>query len=240
MPRACRRRDQSAGESTEYSGRSPSKLAHFSIRITDRSNILPKSESKPDIFSPKKAWPCGNSRAARFLLFRSFILSWESRMKRIEVVITPWTLDAFKEAAPQLGISEFDLIEIYRSGYATIKERQRIYRGCEFTIDLVARFRIEFVLFDDDLQAKLDHLIELVHPESIAIFRLDQTISPAKGQLKSTPPSLRTEAADQVDMPARQLFRFLPRKGSKDSDVSSRRFAPGRRDDNDGHGQYRE
>lgn len=101
-------------------------------------------------------------------------------MKRIEVVITPWTLDAFKEAAPQLGIAEFDLVEIYRSGCATSQRNQHIYRGRDYTRDFLPRLRIEFVLFDDKVQTILHELLALVRPESIAIFKLDQTISPIK------------------------------------------------------------
>ena len=97
-------------------------------------------------------------------------------MKRIEAVITPWTLDAFKEAAPRLGITEFDLVEVYRSRCETSAKRQRLYRGREFEAELIPRLRIEFVLFDDHVQSALHQLLELVHPESIAIFTLDQEI----------------------------------------------------------------
>jgi nitrogen regulatory protein PII len=73
-------------------------------------------------------------------------------MKRIEAVITPWTLDAFKEIAPRLGISEFDIVQIYRSGGAPAGGRQHLYRSCEFTADL-SRLRLEFLLFDDKVQS---------------------------------------------------------------------------------------
>ena len=76
-------------------------------------------------------------------------------MKRIEAVITPWTLDTFKEAAPQLGISEFELVEVYRLGCASIEGGKRIYRGVEFKADLSPRLRVEFVMFDDNVQAAL-------------------------------------------------------------------------------------
>ena len=104
-------------------------------------------------------------------------------MKRIEVVITPWALDAFKEAAPRLGISEFDIVQIYRSGGALAGGRQQLYRGCEFTADL-SRLRLEFLLFDDKVQSTLHQLCELMHPESITVFKLDQhvrTTSPTNG-----------------------------------------------------------
>jgi nitrogen regulatory protein PII len=102
-------------------------------------------------------------------------------MKRIEMVITPWTLETFKAAALQLGISEFDLVEVYRSGCATIETQQRLYRGHEFAADLLPRLRLEFVLFDDDVKTALHQLLQLVHPESIAVFKMDQTVWPVKG-----------------------------------------------------------
>ena len=111
-------------------------------------------------------------------------------MKRVEAVITPWALDAFKEAAPRLGISEFDIVQIYRSGGALADGRKQLYRGCTFTADL-SRLRVEFLLFDDKVQSTLHQLCELVHPESITVFKLDQhvrTTSPTNGNLKDLNP----------------------------------------------------
>jgi hypothetical protein len=51
-----------------------------------------------------------------------------------------------------------------------------MYRGLEFKADLSPRLRVEFVMFDDDVQAPLHQLLELVHPESISVFRLDQEV----------------------------------------------------------------
>jgi len=150
-------------------------------------------------------------------------------MKRIEAVITPWTLDTFKEAAPGLGISEFDVVEVFRSGCALTDGQQRLYRGREFRADLLPRLRLEFVLFDDDVQATLHRLLELVHPESIAIFRLDRTIAPAKCHLNNSP--LRQMKTNQREAPTCQFIGFLPR-GAKDSDISSNISLPPTANDN--------
>jgi nitrogen regulatory protein PII len=107
-------------------------------------------------------------------------------MKRIEAVITPWALDVFKEVAPRLGISEFDVVQIYRSGGAMAERRQQVYRGCRFTADL-SRLRLEFLLFDDKVQSTLHQLCELVQPESITVIKVNQhvrTISPTNRNLK--------------------------------------------------------
>jgi len=106
-------------------------------------------------------------------------------MKRIEAVILPRNLDTFKEAAPRLGITEFTLIEVYRSGCTTIDKQTRLYRGREFTADFLPCLKLEFALFDDAVQTTLHQLLELVNPESIAVFGLDQTLRLvlAKGHL---------------------------------------------------------
>ncbi len=54
-------------------------------------------------------------QAAWLALSRAAI---SSQMKRIEAVIAPWTLEAFREAAPRLGITDFDLVEVYHSAPA--------------------------------------------------------------------------------------------------------------------------
>jgi nitrogen regulatory protein PII len=103
-------------------------------------------------------------------------------MKRIEAVITPRTLSTFKAAVPRLRISEFELVEVYGLGCETISGGKGIYQGSEYRADLSPSLRVEFVMFDDDVQATLHRLLELVHPESISVFRLDQearTISAA-------------------------------------------------------------
>jgi nitrogen regulatory protein P-II 1 len=90
-------------------------------------------------------------------------------MKRIEAVITPRTLDTFKAAARRLGISEFELVEVYRLGSNATEGGKGIYQGCEYRTDLSPRLRVEFVMFDDEVQATVHRLLEFVHPESIGI-----------------------------------------------------------------------
>jgi hypothetical protein len=73
-----------------------------------------------------------------------------------------------------------------------------LYRGCEYAVDLVPSLRLEFVLFDDDVQTTLHDLLELIHPESIAVFTLNQIISPARRRAKDPPPLRDDETASTV------------------------------------------
>jgi nitrogen regulatory protein PII len=83
----------------------------------------------------------------------------ESPMKRIETVITPWSPDTFKEVAPKIGISRIQSNRGYSTGRTTVEKRKRLYRGTEYTTDLLARLKLEFVLFDDNVSAMLMSLL---------------------------------------------------------------------------------
>jgi nitrogen regulatory protein PII len=138
-------------------------------------------------------------------------------MKRIEATITPASLDTFKSVVREIGIAEFDIVEVYRSSSATTAGRYRLYRGREFVAELAPRLKLEFAVFDDDVQTTLHQLSELVHPESIAVFQLDQTHRPAAEQLTDAPPSGRTTNPQSAEVAMRQIIGMIARNGSKRS-----------------------
>jgi hypothetical protein len=145
-------------------------------------------------------------------------------MKRIELVITPWALNAFKASAARLDIPEFDLIQVYRSVRPGVKRRSRFYRGGEFTSDMLPRLRVEFVLFDEALDGTLRTLRESVSPDSITIFSLDhdlRSFSVEHGRL-STNPSITTHALDQgCDNSTSEASDPLDGKGNNDQDTDN-------------------
>jgi nitrogen regulatory protein P-II 1 len=97
-------------------------------------------------------------------------------MKRIELVIDPGTLDRFTEAAKDLSLSDFDVTEVRRTLPTSVRERQRLYRGHEFVLDLVDRLKVDLTVADDVATQIARELIESVRPESIAILRLDHAV----------------------------------------------------------------
>jgi len=100
-----------------------------------------------------------------------------ANMKRIELVIDLDTLDRFTEAAEGLNLSDFDVTEVRRTPRSSSRERQRLYRGREFVLDLVDRLKIDLSVADDAATGIAHELIESVRPESIAILRLDHPAS---------------------------------------------------------------
>ena len=97
-------------------------------------------------------------------------------MKKIEIVITSSTLDAFKNSAFELGIAEFDVTEVYRSSCALFQGCGRLCHGHRSARDLSPRLRVGFVLFDEDYEVVLNRLLKVRRPESTLVFRVDQEI----------------------------------------------------------------
>ena len=97
-------------------------------------------------------------------------------MKRIELVIDPNTFDRFRDAARDLNLSDYDVTEVRRTLPASIRERQRLYRGREFVLDLVERLKIDLMVADDAAMQIARELVESVRPESLAILRLEQAV----------------------------------------------------------------
>ena len=97
-------------------------------------------------------------------------------MKRIELVIDPSTFDRFRDAVKDLDLSDYDVTEVRRTLPASIRERQRLYRGREFVLDLVERLKIDLMVADDAAMQIARELVESVRPESLAILRLEQPV----------------------------------------------------------------
>ena len=97
-------------------------------------------------------------------------------MKRIELVIDPGIFDRFRDAARDLNLSDYDVTEVRRTLPASIRERQRLYRGREFVLDLVERLKIDLMVADDAAMQIARELVESVRPESMAILRLEQAV----------------------------------------------------------------
>ena len=97
-------------------------------------------------------------------------------MKRIELVIDPGTLDRFRDAAKDLNLYDFEVTEVRRMLPAGTRERQRLYRGREFVLDLVERLKIDLMVADDAAMQIARELVESVRPESMAILRLEHAV----------------------------------------------------------------
>jgi nitrogen regulatory protein P-II 1 len=67
-------------------------------------------------------------------------------MKLVVAVVKPFKLDDVKEALKDLGIQGLTATE--SQGFGRQRGHTEVYRGAEYTIDLVPKVRIEVVLDD--------------------------------------------------------------------------------------------
>jgi nitrogen regulatory protein P-II 1 len=77
-------------------------------------------------------------------------------MKLITAVIKPFKLDDVKNALESFGVNGITVSEA--SGYGRQRGHTEVYRGAEYTVDLVPKVRLE-VLVDD---ADADDVIEVI------------------------------------------------------------------------------
>ena len=89
-------------------------------------------------------------------------------MKLVTAVIKPHKWEDVREALETFGVTGMTVSEV--SGYGRQKGHTEVYRGAEYTVDLVPKVRIEVLVEDDDA----DDVIEVlkIWPDSDVNGRL--------------------------------------------------------------------
>jgi len=72
-------------------------------------------------------------------------------MKKIEAIIQPFKFDDVKEALTQAGVEGMTITEV--KGFGRQKGHTEIYRGSEYTVDVLPKVKIEVVAGDDKVEA---------------------------------------------------------------------------------------
>ena len=79
-------------------------------------------------------------------------------MKKVEAIIKPFMLEEVKEGLSSLGIKGMTVSEV--KGFGRQKGHSEIYRGVEYTVDFVAKVKIEIVVDDDMCDKVVDVILE--------------------------------------------------------------------------------
>ena len=79
-------------------------------------------------------------------------------MKLITAIIKPFKLDDVKAALEAYGIQGMTVSEA--SGYGRQRGHTEVYRGAEYTVDLVPKVRLEVVVEDDDADSVVDVIVK--------------------------------------------------------------------------------
>ncbi len=86
-------------------------------------------------------------------------------MKLVTAIIKPFRLEDVREALVALGVPGMTVSEA--SGYGRQRGHTEVYRGAEYTIDLVPKVRIEVVVEDADEDSVIDMIVATARTNSI-------------------------------------------------------------------------
>ena len=79
-------------------------------------------------------------------------------MKLITAVIKPHKLDEVKAALESFGVQGMTVSEA--SGYGRQRGHTEVYRGAEYTVDLVPKVRIEVLVEDADVDDVMEVIVK--------------------------------------------------------------------------------
>ena len=79
-------------------------------------------------------------------------------MKLVTAIIKPFKLDDVKAALEVIGVAGLTVSEV--QGFGRQKGHTEVYRGAEYTVDLVPKVRVEVLVGDDAAIAVLDAVSE--------------------------------------------------------------------------------
>lgn len=79
-------------------------------------------------------------------------------MTKLEAIIQPSRFDAVKEALREIGVDGMTVSEV--RGHGRQKGHTEVYRGREYTVDLLPKIKIEMVLTDSLVDAAIQTVLQ--------------------------------------------------------------------------------
>jgi len=79
-------------------------------------------------------------------------------MKLVTAVIKPFKLDDVKTALESFGVHGLTVTE--SSGYGRQKGHTEVYRGAEYTVDLVPKVKVEVLVEDEEVEDVIDVIVK--------------------------------------------------------------------------------
>ncbi len=79
-------------------------------------------------------------------------------MKKIEAVVQPFKLDDVREALKGIGIDGMTTYDV--RGHGRQKGHKEVYRGLEYTVDLLPKVKIEAIVPDDRVEETVEAIVE--------------------------------------------------------------------------------
>jgi nitrogen regulatory protein P-II 1 len=79
-------------------------------------------------------------------------------MKLVTAIVKPFKLDDVKAALETLGVQGLTVSEV--QGFGRQKGHTEVYRGAEYTVDLVPKIRVEVLVASDDADKVVTAIVE--------------------------------------------------------------------------------
>ncbi len=79
-------------------------------------------------------------------------------MKKIEAVIQPFKLDDVREALKAVGVDGMTTYDV--RGHGRQKGHKEVYRGQEYTVDLLPKVKLESIVADDRVDETVTAIVE--------------------------------------------------------------------------------
>lgn len=100
-------------------------------------------------------------------------------MTKIEAVIQPSKLESVKEALLEIGVEGMTVIEA--RGHGRQKGHTEVYRGREYTVDLLPKIKLEMVLADELVEKAVETIVAVARTGKIGdgkifLSRIDEAI----------------------------------------------------------------
>jgi len=103
----------------------------------------------------------------------------QAAMKKLEAIIQPSRLDSVKDALREIGVDGMTISEV--RGHGRQKGHTEVYRGNEYTVDLLPKIKIETVLPDNLVDSAVQTILKIARTGKIGdgkifLSRVDEAI----------------------------------------------------------------
>ncbi|MDP3293147.1 MULTISPECIES: P-II family nitrogen regulator [Nevskia] len=106
-------------------------------------------------------------------------------MKMLIAIIKPFRLDAVREALAEAGVQGMTVTEV--RGFGRQKGHTELYRGAEYTIDLLPKIKLEVALTPDQVDKAVEAIARSAKTGQIGdgkifVYDLNQTVRIRTGE----------------------------------------------------------
>ncbi|SHG65788.1 nitrogen regulatory protein P-II family [Hydrocarboniphaga daqingensis] len=106
-------------------------------------------------------------------------------MKMLIAIIKPFKLDAVREALSDIGVQGMTVTEV--RGFGRQKGHTELYRGAEYTVDLLPKIKLEVALTPDNVDKAIDAISKAARTGQIGdgkifVYDLGQTVRIRTGE----------------------------------------------------------